>query len=240
LGIKKAGEILSKGTFTGGPDATWSKNIATSILSFSKALVSADTAQYNGTDFSNFIQNVSIGMVKASRTLSQGKWENAPSDTWTNAVNKSVSAMANISKSIGDPQIESMNTFATAIKNLAESFSQLNDSGISKLSSFSGSLNVISTINPAGFTASVTAIDQNKGKLQGIANSIGNNSSYSISTPVKQPSVDTNFMKNNSSSIKLETGDVSGRLDKILGKMETIITSMVKSSKTAQAGDSEK
>ena len=239
LGIKKAGEILSGGVFTGGPDATWSRNVATSILAFSKALISADTAQYNGTDFSNFIQNVSIGMVKASRTLSQGKWENAPSDSWTNAVNKSVSAMANISKSIGDPQIESMNTFATAIKNLAESFSQLNDSGISKLSSFSGSLNVISTINPEGFTASVTAIDQNKGKLQGIANSIGNNSSYSVSTPVKQPSVDTNFMKNNSSSIKLETGDVSGRLDKILGKMETIITSMVKSSKTAQAGQSD-
>jgi hypothetical protein len=140
--------------------------------------------------------------------------------------------MVSISKNINDDVIKSVKSFAEAIRDLADSFAQLNETGIAKLGSFTGSLNVISTINPANFTNSVKAIDTNKGVLKSIANTIG---SPETGVRQQQPTLNSQSASKNS-NIKLETGDLSGRLDKILNKMESIIDHMSKPSNNKDAG----
>lgn len=235
-GIKQAAVTLSGGKYTGGPTYDWSRGVAISITAFANAISSLDNSDFNPKKFSSFIGTTSKAMVDASKTLSGGVWNKYPSNEWNNAVRNTLNTFILIKKHINDPLIDSVNKFADAIKNLSDNFSSLNDSGISKLSSFSASINVMSSFNPTGLSNNITAIDLNKEKLKNITNVVSGQPTTTIREPqlISKPNT-----QNNKQEIKLDSGDISGRLDKLIKGMDNIIEQITKGSTSKNAGKTE-
>lgn len=234
-GIVESSKILAGGTYTKGPSYEWSRGVAISIGAFANAISNLDNADFNPKKFSSFINTTSLAMVEASKTLSTGVWDKYPSTQWNNAVRNTLNTFILIKKNINDPLIDSVNKFADAIKNLSDNFSDLNESGINKLRSFSASINVISSFNPANLNSNISAIDTNKNKLKDISNVVGE----SNSVKQQQPIIMNNSGSKNGQNVKLDVGDLSGKLDEIIKNMKFITDQMTKGSSSKNLSKTE-
>jgi hypothetical protein len=102
-GIKDASELLSTGTFTGGPDETWSKGVGLAIGAFSEVysmlqgqkIYDLFGAGVSIDSFKAAIVTISEGLKEARDQLTkEGGWTGGPTDTWAAGVGQAIGAFA--------------------------------------------------------------------------------------------------------------------------------------------------
>jgi hypothetical protein len=215
-GIVEAGKALNGIAFTGGPTKAWSEGVGTAINAFANALNAAN-GSFVQTDMRSFINKIAGGMIDMNTAFQGVTFSGGPNSTWIKQINDAVNMMANITKTIGDPQIESVNKFAFSIRNLADSLANLNVSGISKLSSFTGSLNIISTMNPVNMSNNINSVDANKDKLYNITNVIDGGKGKQ-----DQTLVDTQTGGTKGQQSKSELSQAIDKMEKMLVELKAI------------------
>jgi len=103
-GLTKAGDILSKGKFTGGPSVSWALGVREGIGAFSSVyamLISSGIPKMFGggfgpKDFATAIETMSEALKKSGNILSKGKFSGGPTLAWAMGVSQAIGGFSKV------------------------------------------------------------------------------------------------------------------------------------------------
>jgi len=99
--IVEVSDILSEGTYSGGPTKQWAEGVGEAIKSFAFGILALNATggilgTLLGIDQTRKIEGVAMAMLKANQILSEGDWYgNYPTESWAKGVGGAILAFAN-------------------------------------------------------------------------------------------------------------------------------------------------
>jgi phospholipid N-methyltransferase len=244
-GIVTAAKMFNGTTFSGGPTQEWATSVTNSLLPFIKIYALSQSLTQTDT-FASIVENSAKAMVKASEWFAKGNWSTYPTTEWTNGVSKALGVMISISKYAGETEIDSINNFAKAVKNLSSSFESLNASGISKLGSLTASVTLLSSIDTNQLTRILGTLSNNKEELSNMTDEINK---VSMKAPLNQgnvnkqaqPLVETNKNGNNNlNTLTYSDQEIVTRMDTVITKFDRVIEKLTINKEGKNAGTFDK
>ena len=250
-GIKEAATVFSGGNqsiYEGGPTEVWSQKVGGAITAFTNALSTANQSGLSGKDVTKFIKNISNSIKYLAETFSSSDFTKYPDDKWTSSLAKMTNLLVFIGKNMDETKIDSINNFADSIKNLSNSFAELNESGIYKISKLTTSLSILSIIDTTRMDSIIKSLNSNKDALSSAVNTINSanqsssngmfesfkNMFQSLSPKQNENSkVSTDKKGKEISGLKVDNKDITDRLDIMIKKMDTMIDLMTKGNRSA-------
>lgn len=241
-GIITAAKLFNGVDFKGGPTQEWATSVTNSLMPFIQIYQLSQSLTQTST-FSNIIEHSAKSMVKASEIFAKGNWSIYPTIDWANGVSKALGVMLSISQYAGDNEIDSINNFAKAVKNLSHSFESLNASGISKLGSLTASVSVLSSIDNNQLTRILGTLSNNKEELHNMTEEINkvsmNTSSRNGNINKQAQSVvesNKNNNQSNSNTLTYSEKEIVTRMDTVINKFDKVLENMIKNKEGKNAG----
>ena len=256
-GIKEAANVFSGGNqsiYEGGPNEAWSQKVGGAITAFTNSLSTANQSGLSGKDVTKFIKNVSDSIKYLADTFGTSDFTKYPDDKWTTSLAKMTNLLVFIGKNMDETKIDAINNFADSIKNLSNSFAQLNESGIYKISKLTTSLSILSIIDTTRMDSIIKSLDSNKQALSNAVNTINSANQSSSSgmfesfknmfeslspKQIESNKVSTDKKGKESGGLKVDNKDITDRLDTMIKNMETIIDLMTKSNPCGNLAESD-
>lgn len=192
----------------------------------------------------NMVYYFSKYLAKTSEKFSSVAWDIYPKKEWISALDSLSKVVVYIGKNIDEKKIDALNNFADAVKNVSNSFADLNQSGIDKLSNLSANITLLSVVDTNRLDMVVKSLDTNKGLIQNAVSSIVNKqqqqptntfdsmkSLFDALVPTNKKSNDASKITSDKSTskaepLKVDHKDITDRMDSMLKKMDEMIIAM--------------
>lgn len=250
-GMIAAAEILKKGDWsTNAPSKAWGEGVGAGLAPFIdifSMLTSAPKARKlmkdlsNSKDgdnaFSSLIVSIASSMVAVNKTFGNTEWTNYPTKEWSAGVKDAYDAIASIGGA-DDKIIDGIDKFSDAIQKLTNSFNGLKSTGIDKFSRLSGSVTILSAVDPHQLGNIIGVLNNNKEKLGDVTReaSRGSNPS-SKSVKNSQEKIQSTLSKANKYELTQGEKMMAEKFDTVLSKFDEVLENMIKDEQGKDAGD---
>ena len=184
-GMVSAADELSKGKWNvSAPSPEWGEGVSASLSPFIKAfeiignnkkLVKDLLSSGEDNSFAKLMRGIAHAMVDVSNILADGVWKGGPDQDWSASISASINAFTDSVSKLDDKKIDVIHNFSKAIKRLSNSISDLNVSGIDKLSNLTASVTIMSAVDQNNLNKVLNVLNDSKEKLGDVLNDVNRN-----------------------------------------------------------------
>jgi hypothetical protein len=250
-GMVAASEELAKGKWsTSAPSPEWGEGVSKSLSPFLQAfdIISKNkklvkdllSSEGNENSFTKLMRSISYAMVDVDSILSAGKWTNAPSESWSDNISKTITSFTDSIGQLDEDKIEVIEDFADAIKELAKSIDKINLKGLDKLSKLTANVTIVSALDKTNLDNVLSVLDDKRNTVTKLLSDV---QSTNISPIKKQESIAVETKNATTSTSENAPQDIMiGKMDEVLEKFDLLLDYMVsgKGAEKFNKGDSVK